>query len=194
MRYDADHKQKTRERVLKAAAKEIRAEGPHRVGVAAVMAKAGLTHGGFYAHFDSKDALIAATIEHMFESVKDRFAHETEGKSAANGLKSYIDFYLSVLHRDALANGCPIAALIADQPRLAAAARKRFTQGVARLTGSLGEMIDRLENGHSAAEASSVLAELVGALTLARAEPDEDLSRAILDNSRRALKTRLDLH
>jgi TetR/AcrR family transcriptional repressor of nem operon len=60
MRYDGDHKQKTRERVLKEAAKAIRAEGPHRIAVAGVMAKAGLTHGGFYAHFKSKDDLVEA--------------------------------------------------------------------------------------------------------------------------------------
>jgi len=67
MRYDAEHKQKTRERVLDEAAKAIRAEGPHRVGVAGIMAKAGLTHGGFYAHFASKDELVLAAIGRMFE-------------------------------------------------------------------------------------------------------------------------------
>ena len=75
MRYDTDHKQKTREKVLKAAAKAIRADGPHRMGVADVMRKAGLTHGGFYAHFESKDDLVAAAIGQMFEQSKARFVH-----------------------------------------------------------------------------------------------------------------------
>ena len=66
MRYDAEHKQRTRERVLKEAAKAIRRDGPHKVSVAAVMAKAGLTHGGFYAHFGSRDELIAEGVAQMF--------------------------------------------------------------------------------------------------------------------------------
>ena len=66
MRYDSEHKSQTREKVLKVAAKAIRAEGPRGVGVATIMSKAGLTHGGFYAHFESKDDLIAAAIEKMF--------------------------------------------------------------------------------------------------------------------------------
>ncbi len=65
MRYDAEHKEQTRTRVVSAAAKSILADGPHRIGVAEVMAKAGLTHGGFYAHFASKDELIVAAIELM---------------------------------------------------------------------------------------------------------------------------------
>jgi len=101
MRYDAEHKQKTREKVLKAAAKAIRADGPHRVGVADVMSKAGLTHGGFYAHFTSKDDLIAAAIEQMFDESRIRMARETEDKPPREALRSYIDFYLSSGHRDA---------------------------------------------------------------------------------------------
>ncbi len=81
MRYDSDHKQKTRDRVLKEAANAIRAEGPHRIAVAGVMAKAGLTHGGFYAHFTSKDELVAAAIDTMFGEAQSRFRRETAGSS-----------------------------------------------------------------------------------------------------------------
>src|SRR5262245_32338766 len=116
MRYDAEHKQKTRERVLKVAARAIRAQGPHKVGVAAVMAKAGLTHGGFYAHFDSKDALVAAAIGQMFEEGSLRFVSETEGRTPRAALAAYIDFYLSDAHRDARRSGCPLPFLSADLP------------------------------------------------------------------------------
>ncbi|MGI4879673.1 MAG: TetR/AcrR family transcriptional regulator, partial [Janthinobacterium lividum] len=71
MRYDGEHKAQTRERVLKEAAAAIRSEGVDRIGIAQVMARAGLTHGGFYAHFTSKDDLVTQAIDYMFE---DRYA------------------------------------------------------------------------------------------------------------------------
>lgn len=118
MRYHAEHKQRTRERVLKEAAKAIRAEGPHRIAVAGVMAKAGLTHGGFYAHFKSKDDLVAAAIDEMFKDASRRFFNATDGFSPQDGMVRYINFYLSRDHRDARGTGCPVAALSADLPRL----------------------------------------------------------------------------
>ena len=189
MRYDAEHKQKTREKVVRAATKAIRADGPHRIGVAGVMAKAGLTHGGFYAHFDSKDDLIVAAIGQMFEDGRARMQMETEEREPVVALNSYIDFYLSPRHRDA-ATGCPIPTLAADLPRLSRPARVRFSAGVNRLRGLLAQRLESAGHANAAESASSMLAEMVGALSLARAEADPELSDAILSNSRRALKAR----
>ncbi|MGH8080248.1 MAG: TetR/AcrR family transcriptional regulator, partial [Lysobacter sp.] len=106
MRYDSEHKLKTRERVLAVAAEAIRDQGPHRVGVAAVMSEAGLTHGGFYAHFASKDELITAAIDHMFLDARGRFdRYASSDKPPAQVLSGYIDFYLSRGHRDAMGKG-----------------------------------------------------------------------------------------
>lgn len=193
MRYPPEHKQKTRARVLAAAAKAIRAEGPHRVGVAGVMSAAKLTHGGFYAHFASKDALIAAAIEEMFEHARVRWERETQDRSPADGLSSYIDFYLSAAHRDARGTGCPMPALAADLPRLTGASRAAFAAGtralIERLSGHLAAL------GHADAEllASSILSELVGALSLARGEPDRARSDALLAASRRMVRRRVGL-
>ncbi|MDB5456452.1 MAG: TetR family transcriptional regulator, partial [Caulobacter sp.] len=93
MRYDAEHKSKTRERVLIETAKAIRADGPHRVAVAGVMAKAGLTHGGFYAHFKSRDDLITAGVGQMFKEGQVRLARAVEGRGPRDGLIAYVDFY-----------------------------------------------------------------------------------------------------
>src|SRR5215472_2132990 len=134
MRYDAEHKQRTRARVLKEAAKAIRSEGPHQIGVADVMAKAGLTHGGFYAHFGSKDDLVVAAIAQMFDEAMAAFDRFTARKTPAGALAAYIDFYLSPRHRDAQATGCPLPALAADLPRLDRAAQAGFTAGAERLT------------------------------------------------------------
>ncbi|MBB6241604.1 TetR/AcrR family transcriptional regulator [Rhodanobacter sp. MP1X3] len=203
MRYDTEHKQQTRMKVLQAAAKAIRAEGPHRVGVAGVMAEAGLTHGGFYAHFASKDELVAAAIGQMFDDARHRVQHEMKDRTPAEGLVAYIDFYLSKRHRDARGAGCPMAALASDLPRLDDAAREQFATGVRRLTVALGEKLAALDganikhtvakNAAIGAQARSMIAELIGALSLARIEPEAKCSDEILAASRRSLKQRLGL-
>jgi TetR/AcrR family transcriptional repressor of nem operon len=193
MRYDAEHKQKTRERVLKEAAKAIRAEGPHRIAVAGVMAKAGLTHGGFYAHFKSKDDLVAAAIDEMFKEASMRFFNATEGFSPQDGMVRYINFYLSRDHRDARGTGCPVAALSADLPRMEVLTKTRYGQGVAGLTAKVEGQLLSLGHKDAAAIAASLVAELVGALSLARAVGDADQSDQILQASRRSVKQRLGL-
>jgi len=157
------------------------------------MADAGLTHGGFYAHFSSKDELIAAAIGQMFEDARARVEHETAGRGPAEGLAAYIDFYLSKKHRDVRGAGCPMAALSSDLPRMADAAREQFAAGVQRVTTALSGKLAAL--GHADAEvgARSMMAELIGALSLARVELDAKRSDAILAASRDQLKQRFGL-
>lgn len=193
MRYDTEHKQKTRAMVLQAAAKAIRADGPDRVAVAGVMAEAGLTHGGFYAHFKSKDDLVAAAIGQMFEEARARWERETADVDPAEGLLAYIDFYLSKKHRDARSFGCPMAALASDLPRLSESTREQFAEGVRRSTARLSEKLAALGHAAAEAEARSMIAELIGALSLARIEPNAKRSDAILAASRSQLKQRLGL-
>lgn len=191
MRYDSEHKLRTRERILRAAAKAIRAEGPHRVGVAAVMRQAELTHGGFYAHFDSKEALIAAAIERMFEDSQRHWRRTTANRSPAEGLLAFIDFYLSPQHRDARRLGCPIPALAADLPRLRPRCIDAYATGARHLIEAIAEQLRALDHPEPDALASSVMAELVGALSLARGEPDRNRSDAMLAASRRLIRQRL---
>lgn len=193
MRYDADHKQQTRERVLKAAAKAIRAEGPHKIGVAAVMAEAGLTHGGFYAHFESKDDFVAAAVGQMFVEGRARLDRAVEGRPPAEGLRTYLDFYLSAAHRDTRTAGCPLPFLSADAPRLAAPSRERFAQGVADLTDRLAQVLAAVGRPDAGEAAGSMLSEMVGAVALARADPDPARSDAILARTRASLQRRLGL-
>ena len=193
MRYDAEHKERTRARVLKEAAKAIRAEGPHRIGVAGVMAKAGLTHGGFYAHFASKDDLVIAAMSRMFDEASAKFDSLTAGKPHAEALQAYMDFYLSKQHRNARDTGCPLPSLSADLPRLGDAARRQFAAGVAGLTARIGGLLSALGRPDAEILASSALAEMVGALSLARGVADPKQSDAILKASRNGLKLRLGL-
>jgi len=193
MRYDAEHKQRTHQKVLKAAAKTIRAKGPDRVAVAEVMAQVGLTHGGFYAHFASKDDLVAAAVGQMFDESRARLEYETANRSPREALAGYIDFYLSREHRDARRSGCPIAALSSDLPRLNSKVRNQFADGRQRLVRALGGLLEQTGNRHAEADANSMFAELLGALSLARMEPDGALSDALLDDSKQSIKHRLRL-
>jgi len=193
VRYDSEHKERTRARVLKEAAKAIRAEGPHRVGVAAMMAKAGLTHGGFYAHFASKDDLVVAAMARMFDEASAKFDRLTAGKPPAAALRAYIDFYLSRQHRDARDTGCPLPSLSADLPRLGVAARRQFAAGLAGLTARVEGLLSALGWPDAETLASSALAEMAGALSMARGVADPKQSDAILKASRNALKLRFGL-
>lgn len=193
MRYDAEHKQKTRERVLKEAAKAIRAQGPYKVGVAEVMAKAGLTHGGFYAHFASKEDLVNAAVGQMFAEGQARLGQSLKADTPRQALSDYLDFYLSKAHRDTRTAGCPLPFLAADAPRMDDAFRAQYAGGVARLTARLAEPLAALGDPDAVETAGSILAEMVGALALARAEPDPARSDAILERSLRAVRRRAGL-
>ena len=193
MRYDAEHKARTRERVLKEAVKAIRASGPGRLGVAGVMQSAGLTHGGFYAHFESKDDLVMAAVAEMFGAAHGAFERRTEGLQPRDALRAYVRFYLSRAHRDARDGGCPLPVLASDLPRMAEPARTRYSEGVARLTGLIQGLLETLGRPDAAAVASSALAEMIGALSLSRAVAAPDPSDLILAHSRAAVLARLDV-
>ena len=195
MRYDREHKAKTRDRILDVAARAIRAAGPDKVAVAAVMSEAGLTHGGFYAHFPSKDALISAAVGRMFDDAAARNAAVRAGPDTRVALSAYVDSYLSRIHRDAPETGCPLPALSAELSRLGPAARGALGEGLSRMTQGLAAQLAELSPppADPIGIASSMIAEMVGAMALARAVADPVQSDQILFNARAAVKTKAGL-
>src|SRR3989442_10987487 len=193
MRYDAEHKQRTRERVLHEAAEAIRQFGPDRIGVAGLMAKAGLTAGGFYAHFKSKDDLVAQAIAQMFEDRARVLQDCMSGVGPAQALRSFVDVYLSTQHRDRRERGCPLPALSGDLPRMPAAARKRFEAGVRRMTDSIADLLKQIGQPAPDELAASIVSEMVGAIVLARAVPSAELSTRILEGAREKIRRRAGL-
>ncbi len=179
----------TRRAILATAARLIRERGPERVGVAEVMREAGLTHGGFYAHFASRDALVAEAIRSMFEGGRQKFLARIGGKSGPDALKTWIDSYVSREHRDNPGGGCAMAALISDMPRLEPAARAAFDDGI---RGIVGRLQAHLPARTDDLAVSSLMAEMAGAVALARAVGDLQLSDRILKTSRATLKARID--
>src|SRR5262249_19204910 len=144
MRYDENHKARTRARVLAEAAAAIRSKGVERVGVADGMAGAGLTHGGFYAHLRSKGGLAAQALTPLFDPSYAWLLRHTEGREAAEALSNYVDSYLAPSQRDDRAHGCPIAALSADLPNMPELARARFGDGTERLVAALAKLVKKL--------------------------------------------------
>jgi TetR/AcrR family transcriptional regulator, transcriptional repressor for nem operon len=189
MRHSESKKERTRLRVLGEAAGMIRTKGAERVSVAEVMAAAGLTHGGFYAHFDSKDDLVAQAITHMFDAMHTRYLSLTEGREPAAAIANYVDLYLSLAHRLDRANGCPIPTLSGDLPNLSDRARGRFTEGTERRVAALAKLADKLGAKDPEALAWSTVAEMAGALALSRTVSDKRAA-AILRNSRATVKAR----
>jgi TetR/AcrR family transcriptional repressor of nem operon len=193
MRYDAEHKQRTKERLLKETAKAIRLEGPHKVGVAAIMAKAGLTHGGFYAHFKSRDEMVAEGVAEMFRQGRERLLQSLRDRPPGEALRDYVEFYLSPAHRDTRTAGCPLPFLSGDAPRLPDTVRARFAEGVQALEAGLAEPLKALGRPDAQSEAGALLAEMVGALALARAEPDKARADEMLRRSRERILQRYSL-
>ncbi|HEY0917415.1 MAG TPA: TetR/AcrR family transcriptional regulator [Solimonas sp.] len=193
MRYDAEHKERTRALLLKEAARAIRAKGPRGVSVATIMGKAGLTHGGFYAHFKSKDELVAEAMTAMFADIEARIDEYIERCTSTEALAGYIDFYLSQRHRDDRAHGCPIPALCGEAPHLPPAARRAFGTGIEAVRSRLQNMLESAGQAEPRAAAASLLAEMAGALAMARAVPGSEQSEQLLATSRRALRQRFGL-
>ena len=161
-----------RRRILDAASRLFRARGFDSVTVAEVMQSAGLTHGGFYGHFSSKDDLIAQTLTHCLTMESDE----------PFDLQAYVAHYLSPEHRDSPADGCPFAALAAYVQRQGADARTVMSDGARTLMGRMdGDQDARTGAGPSIIGS---WAAMVGAMILARAVDDPDLSDRILDETR----------
>jgi TetR/AcrR family transcriptional regulator, transcriptional repressor for nem operon len=192
MRYGKDQKEITRDRVLKAAAKQMRERGPERIALASVMADANLTHGGFYAHFESKDDFLRAAVERMFADSPFGMLTD-EGQTASEALIRFIDFYLSPDHRDMRDGGCPLPFLAADAPRLSPEIRQRLAKAAGTMMKVVARHLATLGHLDAEDEASSCVAEIIGAMVLARAEPSPEGSDVILDRSRSRILRRLKL-
>jgi TetR/AcrR family transcriptional repressor of nem operon len=187
------HKAKTRARILDEAAKALRSGGTSGISVAALMKRAGLTHGGFYAHFASRDDLVAHAIDRMFEDsgrMLDRFLGASPG---ATGLADLIDHYLSERAMQTLDRGCPLPGLSGEVMRMPEAARARFEQGITTFQAALTAALSAMSVAEPDVQARSVLSEMVGALMLARAMSDTDAARSHLAAARQSLKQRLGL-
>jgi TetR/AcrR family transcriptional repressor of nem operon len=190
---ESSQKAQTRARILDEAAKAMREHGAEGIGVAALMKRAGLTHGGFYAHFENRDDLVAHAVDRMFRDSNHMLDRTLGQPDAAAGLRALIDYYLSDRTRARVDSGCPLPTLSGEAGRFPTDARQRFGDGITRFRSALAHALRTLGSEDPEARAASVLAEMVGAMALARAVQDEEQAREILRSSRDELKRRLGL-
>lgn len=191
MRYQPQHKAETHRRLLDMAALRFRAEGLANVGIANLMADLGLTHGGFYAHFDSKQQLVAEASQQAILGLaadwQQRLAHPPAGQTASATLAAS---YLTRAHRDFPDSGCILAALGSELARQSKPVRQAVTAGLAQQLAvlSAANEQDRARGEANALPATAQLALMVGALLLSRLVTDEALSDRIVDDARHALR------
>jgi TetR/AcrR family transcriptional repressor of nem operon len=178
MRYEKGHKETTRQRILETAAARFRKDGIEGVGVADVMAEAGLTVGGFYSHFESKEELVREAMDVASGRSRLNFDKRIE----EGGLESWIRFYLSTGHRDQPERGCSAAALGAELARHPKTSREGFGENMIRITEAVEAHLPRtMKPTERKKTAVGIFATLIGALQMARTVPDPELSQHILD-------------
>jgi TetR/AcrR family transcriptional repressor of nem operon len=180
MRYPKDHKAETHARIVRKASVLLRERGTHGVGVASLMKEAGLTHGGFYAHFASRDALLVEAVAYAMDRSIGYWRQTTEAAPGQAGLAAILDAYLTPAHRDDPGYGCAIAALGAEIAREGVDARRMFAAKLEEMVAVLAAEIAGATAAEARREAIATLALMTGALILARAAGEDTFSGEVL--------------
>ncbi|HYH19235.1 MAG TPA: TetR/AcrR family transcriptional regulator [Azospirillum sp.] len=190
MRYSKEHKEQSRARILETASRLFRERGLEGIGVADLMKAAGLTHGGFYGHFASKDALVAEAVREALTTGRAALAKAARSGAGPEGLRALLDLYLSPRHRDAPGAGCAIAALGAEALRAAPETRHAFTEGIEALAALVADTLPEGSPGgpDRRERALATVATMVGAMVMARAVDDPTLSEEILEAAKAGAK------
>lgn len=177
-RYDKAHKDATRRRIIETSARRIKSDGVTGSGVATLMADAGLTNGAFYAHFTSKNDLVAAVLSEQLAEQRQAAAELSPGPAA---VEAYVRAYLSPAHRDHPDDGCPSAALLDEITRCDDTVRQAYTDGVLAVIDVMAGWLDITDPDAARLRALTAFAGMVGTVQMARAITDPALSDALLE-------------
>ncbi|MGZ2461715.1 TetR/AcrR family transcriptional regulator [Rhizobium anhuiense] len=179
VRYTKEHKQETRQRILATAGRRLKQDGIDGSGVATLMKDADLTNGAFYAHFESKDSLVAEAVTDQLKTLQANIVELAEPGLA--GLEQIVRWYLSSHHRDDPGDGCPNAALLDEIGRSADAIRQAYTDGVLVVIDGLAARMAPEDPLSARVKALSLLGLMAGTLQLSRALTDRQLSDDLLE-------------
>lgn len=179
VRYGKEHKDETRRRIVETAGRRFKQDGLDGSGIATLMKDAGLTNGAFYAHFESKNDLVATVVGAELGRQAVTFSELTPGRA---GLEEFVRGYLSAEHRDNPAAGCPSAALLDEIGRCSAATKRAYTDGATAFVDEIAARLAPDDPDSARATALNLFAMMVGTLQLARALADSELSNAVLEN------------
>jgi TetR/AcrR family transcriptional repressor of nem operon len=186
MRYSKEHKQETHARIVRKASVRLREKGAHGIGVADLMKEAGLTHGGFYAHFDSREALVIEAFNYAMDRSTERWRKMAEQTPPEKRFGAIVESYLTALHRDDPGHGCAITALGPDIARESAKTRKAFAAKLDEMIEMMADQLPELPRSAARAQAIAALATMAGALVLSRVAGTGEFSEEILGAGRKA--------
>jgi TetR/AcrR family transcriptional repressor of nem operon len=190
MRYSREHKLETHARIVKRASVRLREKGAHGIGVADLMKDAGLTHGGFYAHFDSREALVIEAFAYAMDRSIERWRKLGEQTPPDKRLAAIVDSYLTTVHRDDPGHGCAVPTLGAEIARESPKTRKAFAAKLEQMVDILAEQIPALPRKTARKQAMATLATMMGTLVLARVAGNGEFSDEILAAGREAVLDR----
>jgi len=187
MRYSKEHKQETHARIVKKASVRLREKGAHGIGVADLMKEAGLTHGGFYAHFDSREALVMEAFAYAMDRSTERWRKLAEQTPPDKRLATIVENYLTPLHRDDPGHGCAVPTLGAEIARESPKTRKAFAAKLEQMIDMMADQVLEVPRKGARKQAVAALATMLGTLVLSRIAGSGELSDEILAAGREAV-------
>ena len=190
MRYSREHKLETHARIIKRASVRLREKGAHGIGVADLMKDAGLTHGGFYAHFDSREALVIEAFAYAMDRSTARWRQLVEQMPPDQRLAAIVNSYLTKVHRDDPGHGCAVPSLGAEIARESPKTRKAFMAKLEQMLDMLAEQIPDVPRKLARQQAMATVATMMGTLVLARIAGSGEFSDEILAAGRDAVLDR----
>jgi TetR/AcrR family transcriptional repressor of nem operon len=177
-RYGKEHKEATRRRIIEAAGQRLKRDGIDGSGVSVLMADAGLTNGAFYAHFASKDDLVATAVADQLRQQLERYRAQASDRE---GIEQLVREYLSIAHRDDPEHGCPSAALLDEIARCSETTKHSYTDGVLGLVDQIASILAPGDPQSARGRTLSLFALLIGTLQLSRALTDRRLADEVLE-------------
>jgi len=190
MRYLKGHGRQTRNRIVEEASYGLRQHGADGMSVVDLMKLAGLTHGGFYAHFESREALVVEAFAFAMDRTIVHWSERVKGMPPEQRFEAVVEGYLSSFHRDNRARGCALPALGGDIARSSPKARRTFGRKFGEMIDMIARLLPDMPPEEARQTATSALATMMGAIVLARAVGDKGMSDDILAAGQQALRRR----
>ena len=187
-------KQETHDRIVRTAAAALRRKGFDGVGVAEVMDEAGLTHGGFYAHFQNREAMLLEALEAAAAQTFERLGKLPEGAPGGGALEALIDHYLSDRHVTAVESGCPVAALGAETVRQGPEVKRVMTRRVKELADLVARQLPTWGEAAAHEDALATVAAMLGALIIARAVDQPALAKSVREATKQLIQRGVRTH
>jgi TetR/AcrR family transcriptional regulator, transcriptional repressor for nem operon len=187
MRYKPEHKAEIHRTIVKDASRRVRAEGITGAAVSAVMRDAGLTHGGFYKHFGSKDELLLESVSEAFKEIADRLAHAGEQSPPETAWKAIVKTYLSLEYCDHIERGCPLPALAPELARADRAMRPQIFEELKKYRSRMLPFMPGRRIADKERAFFSIFSTMVGAIEIARMLPEPAMREKVLASAREFL-------